>query len=60
MIIKVMKKILDTIREMITIIVISFISFIALIVLLFLIVLMYIQYFIEDKVKWIYKKFSTS
>jgi hypothetical protein len=57
MIIKVMKKILDTIREMITIIVISFISFIALIVLLFLIVLMYIQYFIEDKLKWIYKKF---
>jgi len=58
MILKVMKKILDMIREMILIIFISFISFFALVILLFLIILMYIQYIIEDILKWIYKKFS--
>ena len=60
MIIKVMKKILNAIREMSAIIIICFLSFFALTALLFLLVLMYIQYLLEGIYKWIYKKFSTS
>ncbi len=60
MILKVMERIINFIREFVTVICITFLTSILFIILLFGIILAFIQFSFEETIKWIYKKFSTN
>jgi len=58
MILKVMNRIINFIREFITIICVTLFTGILFMILLFAITLAFIQFSFEEVSKWIYKKFS--
>ena len=60
MILKVMERIINFIREFISIMCLIFLTSLLFMVILFAIILAFLQLSFEESFKWIYKKFSTN